>query len=151
MKTVVQAISLLIAGMGSAVAMSLTTVSRDPNMVIFYASLAGAMAVTGIVFYCIFRNMNYLPSDGDEGSHRASGPPPGREDAATLDAATRQLCMSLEPVVPHEEGDDTATLPDYPAIRSSTQSGLASLSDEKTMRNSASTTSTTLNKENSIV
>jgi POT family proton-dependent oligopeptide transporter len=54
MKTIVQAISLLVAGLGSAVAMSLTTVSYDPNMVIFYASLASAMGITTVLFGLIF-------------------------------------------------------------------------------------------------
>jgi POT family proton-dependent oligopeptide transporter len=56
MKVVVQAISLLIAGMGSAVAMALTPAATDPYLLIFYASLTGAMALTTVVFWFVFRH-----------------------------------------------------------------------------------------------
>lgn len=56
MKAVVQAVSLLIAGVGSAVAMALTPAAHDPLMVIFYGSLTGAMVLTTIIFYIIFRH-----------------------------------------------------------------------------------------------
>lgn len=97
MKTVVQAISLLIAGMGSAVAMTLTTVSHDPNMVIFYASLAGAMAATGVVFYYIFRKMVDLPTSERISIIGNSMPIQEMGNEGLSDAATRQLHLSLEP------------------------------------------------------
>ncbi|KAF1927278.1 MFS general substrate transporter [Didymella exigua CBS 183.55] len=56
MKAIVQAVSLLIAGVGSAVAMALTPAARNPLMIGFYGGLTGAMAVTTVVFYIIFRN-----------------------------------------------------------------------------------------------
>jgi POT family proton-dependent oligopeptide transporter len=56
MKAVVQAVSLLIAGVGSAVAMALTPAAHDPLMVTFYGSLTGAMVLTIIIFYIIFRH-----------------------------------------------------------------------------------------------
>ncbi|KAF1997058.1 peptide transporter PTR2-A [Amniculicola lignicola CBS 123094] len=58
MKTIVQAISLLIAGLGSACAMGLTPVAHDPNLVIVYACLASAMAFTAGVFWWRFRKYN---------------------------------------------------------------------------------------------
>jgi hypothetical protein len=97
MKTVVQAVSLLIAGMGSAVAMALTTVSHDPNMVIFYASLASAMAATGLIFYYVFRNMEDLPATEDMGSIVHSTPLQGLGNDVLSHAATRQLHPTLEP------------------------------------------------------
>jgi hypothetical protein len=146
MKTVVQAISLLIAGMGSAVAMSLTTVSRDPNMVIFYACLAGAMAVTVVVFYCIFRNMDNPPSDGEKRHSQDSVRLQNGVIATNVDAA-RHLNINLEPAADLKQADSPTASPDSPAVRSSTLSGLDSLTDRTIMRTSASTTSTSLYKE----
>ncbi|KAL5115346.1 peptide transporter ptr2 [Pleosporales sp. CAS-2024a] len=56
MKVIVQAIGLLTAGLGSVVALALTPVVHDPNLVIFYAALAGGMAITTILFWLVFRN-----------------------------------------------------------------------------------------------
>jgi POT family proton-dependent oligopeptide transporter len=56
MKVIVQAINLLVAGAGSAVALALSAVAHDPNLVIFYASLTGAMTVTTVGFWLVFRN-----------------------------------------------------------------------------------------------
>ncbi|KAF2112768.1 POT family-domain-containing protein, partial [Lophiotrema nucula] len=62
MKAVIQAISLLIAGLGSSCAMALTPVAKDPHLMILYASLFGAMALTTIVFWLAFRgyDRNYI-------------------------------------------------------------------------------------------
>jgi hypothetical protein len=54
MKVFVQAIGLLVGGTGSACAMALTPVARDPHLVFFYASLTGGMAVTNIAFWMVF-------------------------------------------------------------------------------------------------
>lgn len=83
--------------MGSAVAMTLTTVSRDPNMVIFYASLSSGMAATGLVFYCIFRNMKDLPTAEEKAIIGESTPVEELGNAELSEAATRQLHLSLEP------------------------------------------------------
>jgi hypothetical protein len=56
MKVIVQAINLLVAGLGSAVALALTAVAHDPNLVIFYASLASAMALTTFLFWVVYRH-----------------------------------------------------------------------------------------------
>jgi POT family proton-dependent oligopeptide transporter len=64
MKTMIQGIFSLMAGIGSASAMGLTPFAHDPNLVIFYASLAAGMAVTTVVFWLVFRN--YDKSDADD-------------------------------------------------------------------------------------
>jgi hypothetical protein len=98
MKSVVQAISLLIAGMGSAVAMSLTPVARDPNMVFFYASLAGTMALTSVIFYCVFRNMEHDQyANEKKESHVESVMSLQEEANKASNAATRQSPLGLEP------------------------------------------------------
>jgi POT family proton-dependent oligopeptide transporter len=66
MKAVVQAVSLLIAGVGSAVAMALTPAAHDPLMVAFYGSLTGAMVLTTIIFYIIFRHYDGSPTNDEE-------------------------------------------------------------------------------------
>ena len=65
MKAIVQAVSLLIAGVGSAVAMALTPAAHDPLMVGFYGGLTGAMTVTTVIFYIIFRHYD-RPAVKDE-------------------------------------------------------------------------------------
>ncbi|PSN74706.1 hypothetical protein BS50DRAFT_643157 [Corynespora cassiicola Philippines] len=54
MKAIVQAVSLIIAGMGSACAMGIASLARDPYLIKFYASLAGAMLLTTAVFWVLF-------------------------------------------------------------------------------------------------
>ncbi|KAF2821522.1 MFS general substrate transporter [Ophiobolus disseminans] len=60
MKVIVQAINLLMGGIGSAVALSLTTVAHDPNLVIFYGSLGAAMALTTAIFWLLFRKYDKI-------------------------------------------------------------------------------------------
>jgi POT family proton-dependent oligopeptide transporter len=55
MKVIVQAISLLVGGIGSTIALSLSAIAHDPNLLIFYATLAGAMAATTLIFWLVFR------------------------------------------------------------------------------------------------
>ena len=57
-KVVVQAVGLLVGGAGSACAMALTPVARDPYLVTFYGSLTGGMAATTIIFWLLFRAYN---------------------------------------------------------------------------------------------
>ncbi|KAF2792805.1 hypothetical protein K505DRAFT_245859, partial [Melanomma pulvis-pyrius CBS 109.77] len=54
MKAIVQAISLLLAGVGSSCAMALSPIARDPYLVLFYACLACAMVATTIIFWFVF-------------------------------------------------------------------------------------------------
>jgi POT family proton-dependent oligopeptide transporter len=54
MKVVVQAVGLLVGGVGSACAMALTPVARDPDLITFYASLTAGMAITTVMFWWVF-------------------------------------------------------------------------------------------------
>ncbi|KFA71722.1 hypothetical protein S40288_10106 [Stachybotrys chartarum IBT 40288] len=54
MKTVVQALAQLTAALASALGMAISPVARDPNMVVFYASLAGAMTLTAVLVWWRF-------------------------------------------------------------------------------------------------
>jgi POT family proton-dependent oligopeptide transporter len=56
MKVLVQAINMLITGIGSAIALVIAEGARDPYLTRFYGSLTGAMAFTTVVFYVVFRN-----------------------------------------------------------------------------------------------
>jgi len=62
MKVVVQAIGLLVGSVGSACAMALTPVARNPHLVTFYASLTGSMAVSTAIFWALFRGRDSLPA-----------------------------------------------------------------------------------------
>jgi len=55
MKSLVQAISLLVAGIGSASAMALAEVARDPWLTYLFAALTGGMAITTVLFWLLFR------------------------------------------------------------------------------------------------
>lgn len=55
MKAIVQAVSLLVAGVGSAAAMALAEVARDPWLTYLFAALTGGMAITTILFWLLFR------------------------------------------------------------------------------------------------
>ncbi|RMZ71907.1 oligopeptide transporter [Pyrenophora seminiperda CCB06] len=62
MKVVVQAIGLLVGSLGSACAMALTPVARNPYLVTFYASLTGSMAVTTVIFWALFHKHDGSPA-----------------------------------------------------------------------------------------
>jgi POT family proton-dependent oligopeptide transporter len=55
MKVIVQAISLLTGGIGSTVALALTPIAQDPNLVIFYASITSGMLAITVFFAVSFR------------------------------------------------------------------------------------------------
>ncbi|RYO59985.1 hypothetical protein AA0113_g7223 [Alternaria arborescens] len=78
MKVFVQAINMLITGIGSAIALVIAEAARDPYLTSFYGSLTGAMALTTIVFYIIFRNKDKddTRADIEEGSRGMALPPP---------------------------------------------------------------------------
>ena len=61
-RTVVQALSQVTAGVASALGMAISPVSKDPNMVIVYACLGGAMVVSAGGFWWVFKGY-----DGEEG------------------------------------------------------------------------------------
>lgn len=60
MKTVVQALAQLTASLASALGMAISPVAKDPNMVIFYACLAGAMALTALLFWWRFAKYDFI-------------------------------------------------------------------------------------------
>lgn len=78
MKVLVQAINMLITGIGSAIALVIAEAARDPYLTSFYASLAGAMALTTIVFYVMFRNKDRddAAADMEKGSREGTPTPP---------------------------------------------------------------------------
>lgn len=55
MKAVVQAIMQLTACVASALGMALSLVSKDPKLVVYYASLAVAMGVSAVLFFWKFK------------------------------------------------------------------------------------------------
>jgi POT family proton-dependent oligopeptide transporter len=56
LEVVVQAMGLLMGGVGSAIAMALTLVAQDPNLIVFYGSLTGSMAIIAVIFWLLFRD-----------------------------------------------------------------------------------------------
>ncbi|KAH7112122.1 POT family-domain-containing protein, partial [Dendryphion nanum] len=60
MRVLVQAISLVIAGIGNALAMALSPLARDPNLIAFYGALLGAMTATTVGFWFWFREYDNL-------------------------------------------------------------------------------------------
>jgi POT family proton-dependent oligopeptide transporter len=59
-KTVVQALTQLTACVASVLGMAISPVAKDPNMVIFYACLAGAMALTAVLFWWRFEKYDRI-------------------------------------------------------------------------------------------
>jgi POT family proton-dependent oligopeptide transporter len=78
MKVLVQAINMLITGIGSAIALIIAEAARDPYLTSFYGSLTGAMALTTIVFYVMFRNKDRDDAvvDMEKGRRDATPTPP---------------------------------------------------------------------------
>jgi POT family proton-dependent oligopeptide transporter len=58
MKAVVMAFSQLTAGFASALGMAISPAAKDPNMVIMYSVLAGAMGLTAGLFWWAFRKLD---------------------------------------------------------------------------------------------
>lgn len=67
MKAIVQAVSLLVAGLGSASAMAVAQVARDPWLTYMFAALTCAMAVTTLVFWGLFRKTDEMGRGAEEG------------------------------------------------------------------------------------
>ncbi|RWA11501.1 hypothetical protein EKO27_g3599 [Xylaria grammica] len=57
-KSMVQAIQQLAAAIGSALGLALGPVSKNPDLVILFASLAGTMALSGTIFWASFRKLD---------------------------------------------------------------------------------------------
>ncbi|RMZ79840.1 hypothetical protein DV737_g3211, partial [Chaetothyriales sp. CBS 132003] len=58
MRSIVSAISIAMAGIGSLVAMAFTPLAQNPYQVIMYATLAGIMVTATGVFWIIFRGVD---------------------------------------------------------------------------------------------
>ncbi|KAH8702882.1 POT family-domain-containing protein [Phaeosphaeriaceae sp. PMI808] len=111
MKVIVQAISLLVGGLGSAIALALTAISHDPNLVIFYASLTGGMAATTIIFWLFFRKYDKSTAAGsmDESAEAFSMDKQRREhrpegqvhNASIIHAKKSPPAMSTSPAISH--------------------------------------------------
>ncbi|KAF1942845.1 hypothetical protein EJ02DRAFT_465470 [Clathrospora elynae] len=81
MKVLVQAVSMLLTGVGSVLALAIAEVAHDPHLTYFYASLAIAMALTTVGFWWAFRK--YDPSGHGPSSETATDPEKGdqRQDS----------------------------------------------------------------------
>lgn len=99
MKAMVQAISLLIAGVGSAIAMALTPAARDPLMVGFYGSLTGAMVVATVIFYIIFRHYDRPAAKDEEAAATSTnaGAGSGLLSAGAVSASVSQVNLQQQP------------------------------------------------------
>jgi proton-dependent oligopeptide transporter, POT family len=60
MKSFVQAISVFMAGIGSALGMAISTVDYDPHLTTLYTSLTVVMIVNAIVFWFSFRKLDKI-------------------------------------------------------------------------------------------
>jgi POT family proton-dependent oligopeptide transporter len=60
MKAIIQAVNLLVAGLGSAIAMALSPIAHDPYLVVFYGCLTAAMLLTTLLFWWLFRSYDLL-------------------------------------------------------------------------------------------
>ncbi|KEZ41454.1 hypothetical protein SAPIO_CDS7590 [Scedosporium apiospermum] len=63
MKTVVQALTQLTACFASVLGMAISPAAKVPNMVIFYACLAGAMGLTAVLFWWRFRKYDEIDTE----------------------------------------------------------------------------------------
>lgn len=68
-KTVVQALTQLTACVASVLGMAISPVAKDPNMVIFYACLAGAMALTAVLFWWRFEKYDRIDARLNEAGY----------------------------------------------------------------------------------
>jgi POT family proton-dependent oligopeptide transporter len=107
MKVIVQAISLLVAGIGSVVALALTPVAHDPNLLIFYASLTGGMTFTAIIFWLVFRKYDRTQSNGEQ-QHSSEDGAMDVEKATSHPKNANDL--EKEPIT--IQADDDAKLPE---------------------------------------
>jgi POT family proton-dependent oligopeptide transporter len=107
MKVIVQAISLLVAGIGSVVALALTPVAHDPNLLIFYASLTASMAVITIIFWLAFRNYDKTQSNDEQQHSSEDGTMDVEKGVSSLNDAED---LEKEPIALQADGD--AKLPE---------------------------------------
>ncbi|KAI1393057.1 POT family-domain-containing protein [Hypoxylon trugodes] len=65
MKTLVQAIWLSMAGIGSCLAVAFTPLTRDPHLVTMYAILSGLLGGATILFWILFRNVDKVKDESE--------------------------------------------------------------------------------------
>ena len=58
MRSIIQAVSIAMAGFGALLAMAFTPLAKDPHLVILYAVLAGILMAATIVFYVCFHHID---------------------------------------------------------------------------------------------
>jgi len=87
-KTVVQALTQLTACVASVLGMAVSPVAKDPNMVIFYSCLAGAMALTAVLFWWRFKKYDRIDTRLNESAYV-------EEDV--VDAAPRPASPTSDP------------------------------------------------------
>lgn len=58
MRSIVAAVSMAMAGIGSLIAMAFTPLAHNPYLLIMYSTLAGIMVATTFAFWIIFRNVD---------------------------------------------------------------------------------------------
>ena len=88
MKSMIQAIFPLMAGIGSACAMGISSFAHDPYLVIFYSSLAGGMALVTALFWVIFRKHDRAGGEVHQDNDQ------GVEQSPSLEVDPRQSVVS---------------------------------------------------------
>ncbi|KAI0885397.1 uncharacterized protein GGS22DRAFT_200281 [Annulohypoxylon maeteangense] len=65
MKTLVQAIWLAMAGIGSCLALAFTPLTRDPHLVTMYAILSGLLGGATVLLWVLFRNVDDVKKESE--------------------------------------------------------------------------------------
>jgi POT family proton-dependent oligopeptide transporter len=122
MEVFVQGIGMLITGIGSTIALIIAEAARDPHLVIFYASLAGGMFVTSIVFYVIFRNCDQDEPDTDNDPEKSNGQTAkkGSSTESSLQSCESDSSLSIEVTEKVIELNDTPKQQTYAASEEGT-------------------------------
>jgi POT family proton-dependent oligopeptide transporter len=102
-KTVVQALTQLTACVASALGMAISPVARDPHMVIFYSCLAGAMALTAVLFWWRFGKYDRIDARLNESSYAensvdvvSESPPPSSDPEKKAGGPVREEVLEVE-------------------------------------------------------
>ncbi|KAE8420930.1 POT family-domain-containing protein [Aspergillus pseudocaelatus] len=66
MKTLVQAMWLAMAGLGTCLALAFTPLTKDPHLVVMYAILAGLLGGATVLLWVLFRHLDKAKHDADE-------------------------------------------------------------------------------------
>ena len=95
MKAIVQAISLILAGVGSAGAMAMTPLAHNPRLVLFYSLLTILMTATTVIFWIIFRGYDEKGTQEEEDMQWEIDP--GSEHDLSRNGMQRKGFLSLRP------------------------------------------------------